>query len=251
MKLTDQYIFPLCLLLIYFLVSSTQVDAQNRDDSENPARVLLFGLAESALGADDELINGTVYVAPARGIGGEPFLNESEWQKGILYIHGKTYHDQEIRYDLVTDDIILKTPQRDHIQHIMKVNKSQIDSFRLGNHLFVHDRHYFANNGNDIFYEQVYDGDVKVLRRYWKRFIDTYNSSNPMGKFSDVRGELWFLKGERLININGAGSFLALFSKEQRKEIRHFMASQHIRYKKATSAQMREVMEFCAMKKYF
>jgi hypothetical protein len=232
-------------------VRSTQVDAQSLEISGNTARLQLMGLAEGALGADDELINGTVYVIPSRAIGGDPYLGGNDWQMGEIFIHGRAYPNQEIKYDLVTDDIILKTPQRDNIQHIMKVNKSQIDSFMLGNQLFVHDRHYFADAGKAIFYEEVYDGEVRVLRRYWKRFIDTYNSSNPMGKFSDVRGELFYLKGEHFININGAGSFLALFTKEQRREIRHFMASRHIRYKKATSAQMREVMEFCAMKKYF
>lgn len=251
MKQTDQYTCSLLLFLLSLFASSPQVIAQVRVVPADQSRSQLFAIAESALGPDDELVNGTVYAAPARGIGGDPFLNGPDWQPGDVFIHGKAFSGQEIRYDVIAGDIILKTPERDNVQHIMKLNRSQVDSFRIGNLLFVNDIHYFDGGSNQSFYEQVYAGEVWVMRRYRKRFIDSYTSTYPMGKFSDLRSDLYFMRDDNMVNINGAGSFLKLFDNDQRKEIRHFMARRHIRYKKASSVEMREVMEFCASQKYF
>ncbi len=236
------------LLLFLFALSA---NGQHQKVHPEEAQKKILEMAEAAYSADDELVNGTIYAIPNPAINGDPYLNGAEWQQGDLYIHGKTFPGQRVKYDLVIDEMILSIPGKEVSRMIMKINKSQVDSFRLGTSLFINARHYFPEGNNSGFYELVVNGDVRILRKYRKIFIDSYTHTTPLGKFSGVRSDIFLLKGEKLENINRRSALLDSFTREQQKNIRQFMKKHHLRYRKATSRQMAELMAHCAKNRFF
>lgn len=251
MKKTEIYILPICLFLTVLFPDIRPLYGQEQHNEFEKARSMLLEMTEAIYSDDDELINGTIYAIPNPGINGDPYLNGGEWQNGELYIHGKRFTDQLIKYDLIIDDLILSTPGKGEFRQIMRINKSQVDSFRIGNSVFVNSLHYFPEEKNKLFYEQVYKGKTGILRRYRKIFINTYTNSTPLGKFSGLRSELFLLKEGKLLPINRKTAFLDCFAKEQQKEIRDYLSDHHIKYKKATPGQMREMMGHLANNRFF
>lgn len=241
---------PTLSLVLLFLLSLS-ANGQHQQANLKDAQKRLLEMAETVYSADDELVNGTIYAIPNPGINGDPYLNGAGWQQGDLYIHGKTFPGQLVKYDLVIDEMILSIPGKEASQMIMKINKSQVDSFRLGTSLFVNARHCFPEGDNTDFYELVYNGDVRILRKYRKIFIDSYTHTTPLGKFSGLRSDIFLLGGGKLENINRESSFLGFFTREQQKNIRQYMKEHHLRYRKATSRQMAELMAHCAKNRFF
>ncbi|HRX12499.1 MAG TPA: hypothetical protein P5210_12655, partial [Draconibacterium sp.] len=205
----------------------------------------LFNLAESSYPINDEYINGFIYPVPKVRILGDPYFNTKEWVEGSLFINGRTYSGIFMKYDLIIDELIIKVKTELNIERLLAINKSQVDSFKIGSSLFVNSGILFENENRNTYYEKIYRGKLSVYRQFQKTFIEMYNSSSPEGKFSAQKSNIYILQNNEFTNINSAKSFFACFDKPEQEKIRRYLKSKNITYKKMTDSQMIDLMDFC------
>jgi hypothetical protein len=198
---------------------------------------------------DDEIINGVFYTFPDKRIKGNPFIIDKTPTQGFIFNSGNTYNQFLINYDLISDKLIIKVENFHGSERFIAVNKNQVDSFLMGNTLFVNSRYIARNKNKRNYYEQIYgSGNISLYKSYEKRFIDMYDEfSYPYGKFSEIETKLFLVKDRELININSANAFIKCFGKEHRKEVQKYIHKHNIQLKKASNDVLNEMMSYCNM----
>lgn len=212
---------------------------------ENNSQILkLLASCEKYYGTNDELVNGSIYQQPDHRITGHPYLFSNEWQGGTFFIQNNTYEGLPVKYDLVQEALVLNIAKENTNNFQINVNSSLIDSVRIGNLLFINSNLFLPDSVKTAFYEKIYRGSFFVGRRYEKRFIDLYNTSNPQGRFSDLRINLYIINNGTLADITKEKSFLEMFAVEERKKIKSFIKQKVINYKKASLEQYTELFNY-------
>ena len=233
------------MLILIFITIPLNLLAQQTTTNSSGELTKLFNLAESSYPINDEYINGFIYPVPKVRILGNPYFNTKEWVEGSLFINGRTYSGIFMKYDLIIDELIIKVKTELNIERLLAINKSQVDSFKIGSSLFVNSGILFENENRNTYYEKIYRGKLSVYRQFQKTFIEMYNSSSPEGKFSAQKSNIYILQNNEFTNINSAKSFFACFDKPEQEKIRRYLKSKNITYKKMTDSQMIDLMNFC------
>ena len=233
------------MLILIFITIPLNLLAQQTSTNSSGELTELFNLAESSYPINDEYINGFIYPVPKVRILGNPYFNTKEWVEGSLFINGRTYSGIFMKYDLIIDELIIKVKTELNIERLLAINKSQVDSFKIGSSLFVNSGILFENENRNTYYEKIYKGKLSVYRQFQKTFIEMYNSSSPEGKFSAQKSNIYILQNNEFTNINSAKSFFACFDKPEQEKIRRYLKSKNITYKKMTDSQMIDLMNFC------
>jgi hypothetical protein len=233
------------VLFFVYLFFPQHILAQYNHKDLQPEIVELYNFAEDKYPTNDEFVNGCIYPLPNSKILGDPYFGNNEWHEGILFINGKEYPKIMLKYDITINELIIKAKVKENIERLITINKSQIDSFRIGTSLFINSRKLFPNDEINTYYEQVYPGKLSVYRQYQKNFIDMFSSSSPEGKFSSQKVDTYLYSDQNLTSINKFTSFLAYFEKPDRDKIKKYLKSNNINYKKMTDLQIIGLMEFC------
>ncbi|HSO88343.1 MAG TPA: hypothetical protein VLQ91_17455 [Draconibacterium sp.] len=233
-------------LILLLMIIPLSMMAQE-DFANSPQEITeLYKLSETYYSINDEYINGFIYPVPNFRIPGDPYLNNTEWNEGTLFINGKTYSHLFIKYDLIIDEVIIKVKTEQNIERLLAVNKSQIDSFIIHSSLFLNSDNLNPDNTKNAYYEKVFGGQPAVYKQYEKRFIDSYSNSSPLGKFSSQKSNTYLFDDNDLTNINNKKSFLECFEKTEQEKIKKFLKVNKINYNKISKAQLVELMKYCA-----
>jgi len=230
-------------LLFHQLIGQTNVKMESK--------VADFKNNYSNYFTNDELINGSIYLFPDKKINGNPFLYDL-WQNADIFIHGKTYPNVYMNYDIVNNDVIIQIPSTNGIKKIIDVNDFQVDSFLVGNTVFVNtltlNKHINVNK-NLFYVERITKGKYPIFKKYTKELRRNYNSANnPYGKFSELKEDLLMLTNNNLIEVNRKSEFLECFSKSNRKEIKQFLKKNNIKFRNSSSSELIILMEYCQSK---
>lgn len=212
----------------------------------SPSEIVeLYTISESMYPVNDEFINGCIYPQPNIQILGNPYFENTEWHLGTLFINGKEYPKILLKYDLILDELIIKTKAEENIERLITVNKSQIDSFNIGLLCFVNSRNLFPTEEKNTYFEKVYQSKLSVYKHYDKAFIDMYSNSSPAGKFSSQKNDTYLFDNQKLTDINRLKSFLEYFEKTDKEKIKKYIKTNNINYKKISDSQIVELLEFC------
>lgn len=237
------------LYLIASIIVPLNLAAQNQIFHSDSAAEDLFKIAERYYPLNDEYINGFVYPVQDSKIAGDPYFDSTNWFNGTLFINETEYKHIPLKYNLITDELILKTKTRQNIERLIVLNKAQVDSFKIESLVFIHSKNLFQQEADHKFY-QVLCGkhpNLKILKRYEKRFIDTYSSSTPYGKYSTQKSDTYLFDGERLIVVNSENAFLGYFEKAAREPIKNYIRKWNIRYKTISVSQFNKLVDYCAL----
>lgn len=237
-------IFGLMILL------SDPVKSQEAEGGDAEVETFI-NKADAIYGVDDELINGYPYRPPQDLIQFHPYYGRESWQRGTLYMNGETFRNKRLKYDLVEDAMILKADLQDGVTKLIHLNSLHVDSVRLGNHLFVHSRKYYPSDSIETYYQEVFaknDGALALIIHHSKKFHSQYTELAPKGRFSNVNTERMLIRNGKTYKVSHRRSFLKIFEKEKRRKLRKFMNRKDIRYRKASTKQLDELMKFCSSK---
>jgi hypothetical protein len=193
---------------------------------------------------DQQLVNGYISYPPDSRIEGNPYFRWNAWKPATLYIQGKEYSNQLIRFDLVNNEIILKARMVNDNIKLIEINKYQLDSFRVEGHFFVNSRK-FGLRKEQVYLEQIFHGEFSYVRRHIKRFVDKRDIVTPHGKYSARKIRNYIISNEKMLPVNRRKAFLDFFSKEQRKKIRKFIRNNHIQYKKVDNQELKTLLNYC------
>ncbi|HHL57525.1 MAG TPA: hypothetical protein ENJ14_01130 [Bacteroidetes bacterium] len=228
--------FSFLLLLIFLLPfeSSAQEDRVR----------MLKARADSILGADDELVNGTIYLQEHLMANNHPFFLYSDWYFGNITVNGDLFKGVFLKYDIYSDKLILKAARHRGGTVVISLNNEFVDNFRLGDRYFVNATDFRVKGLQTDFVELLYHGNFDFFVGYVKLFNSNYSSKAPYGYYGKTISFYYILQDGRLTRINAKKSLLGYFE-PYKKEIKRFMKKNKIKYGKASYTQLHALMHYC------
>jgi hypothetical protein len=164
--------------------------------------------------------------------------------ESALFIKGQGFYKIQLAYDIVSDRLVLVLPLGNGLENRIQLYSSFVDSFKIGNSLFINIHNLPGEFQQTGFYEQVATGEIRFLKKYTKKYLQIYDASNR-GKYSPQSFSCYLLNREgKLSQINNRIQFLKHFG-ENKKQVRNYLNDHSINLRKAGNAQLRELMFFC------
>ena len=236
--------FILLASLLFFTFISPCINAQEKSLTHQDDLQLLISKADSILGADDELINGVIYIQENLFASGHPFFQSSEWQSGSVTVNGEKHDGLFLKYNINTDELILRAERKRGGTPVITLNNEFIDDFYMGDRYFVNSMSFEVKGIQTDFVEQVYLGSFAFYVSYLKLFKNDYNNKTPYGSYAKTTVSYYLLQNDVITNI---ASKKALFNhfEPYKKDIKKFMKRNKIKYNKASSGQLRDLMQYC------
>ncbi len=232
-------------IALFSVLFSFQMYAQETSEIFNKGVMNFYNNVQFFYSDDDNIINGLAYSSPNKKIKGTPYLKNGKWNITILFINNNMYSEIQLKYDLVIDELIIKSKFGNNVEKLININKLQVDSFIIDSSLFINSRVFLPAVKKTTYYKQIYKGKLSLYRSYNKRFIDMYDDRFPAGKFSILSSNLYFFENNMLINISNINSFLHYFNKEYRKKIKIYLKNNNIEFRDASQSQLENIMEYC------
>ncbi len=232
------------LILLLTTACFKLCSAQQNEQPIVKSQADITELTEKFYGADDILISGSVYVPSSPLITHHPYFDREEWHKGTVYIDGRTFEDQQIKYDLPSRKMILNAKLTEGATVKIVLNTRKIDSLYLGDHLFINSKFLSLPEPDTSFYELICRSGFVFITGYHKEFIRKYTSSSPYGLWSDQKA-VHFIHTGQWYRVTSKRSLLDWFP-SGKDEIRKYMHMNHIRFRKATTDQLKGLLVRCS-----
>ncbi|GAB3231374.1 hypothetical protein GCM10027346_17800 [Hymenobacter seoulensis] len=185
------------------------------------------------LGYESGLYTGPEYVNYVkRYIVGHPFLGAGTPQEGTLDYAGFTYLGLPLRYDLVLDQVVLKSPSGGLD---MSLVNEKVSRFTIGPHTFI--RLAFTDSATAAgmrtgFYELLADGPVRLLALRRKE-IQERAATDGMEGHIDQKNKFFINTRGQYYEVSKAKTVVTLFP-EKKADLRKYIRSQHLTFSKAT-----------------
>jgi hypothetical protein len=179
------------------------------------------------LGENTLLYNGREYTGSYSRSIGHPFYASDQPQKGSIVYDGILYSHKAISYDVVNDEIFIKTLQNTSV----KLLNEKVEQFSLGDHVFVHIRPQTTGvkGLTPGIYEILSNEKVKVAAKRKKQLVPSFNLEDP---YRFVHYDRFFLqKGGSFHEVTSDATLFTLFP-AQGKDLRKYMRNKGISFKK-------------------
>jgi len=236
--------FPLTIFWVFVISFSFEAIAQDNDpDITGNLRSIILH-TDSLLGADDELVNGKIYIQKNLLAEGHPFFLTNAWQEAAIIINGKLHDGLFLKYDIHADELVLKAERKRGGASVIALNNEFVESF------YLKDRHFINSMGFDVkgidtdFVEPLYQGSFIFFVSYKKSYNNDYNTKTPYGSYGKTTTSYFMLQDHQLSYISSKKAMLKYFE-PYKKKIKRFMKKNKIKYSKASFGQLHNLMQYC------
>lgn len=236
--------FPFAIFWILFFSMPVGVKAQEEPFNIHNLNSLIKH-TDSILGADDELVNGKIYVQENLLADGYPFFLTQDWLEGNVVVNGKKHTGLFLKYNLYTDELVMKAERkRGEGASVISLNNEFVESFNLENRHFVNSINFKVKGIQTDFVELLYEGRFVFFVSYSKSFNNDYNTKTPFGNYGKTSTSYFMLREETLNYISSKNALYKHFE-PVKKKIKKFMKKNKIKYAKATYEQLHSLMQYC------
>lgn len=194
--------------------------------SQNSAIPAIQNWYSAEIGRSGRIYNGTEYAVQYPGVVDHQFLS-SEWQPGTINFLGREFDDLELRYDIVSDLVVLKyfNPD-DGMQVAVKPAQQKIENFTLLSLRFVRLDPQITGATSSRFYEEILDKEYQLYARHSKeKFIDKSRGAPVVGFQHKIK--LYLAKDGEFVLIRNRGALLKAFE-DRKKELRNYARSTNL-----------------------
>lgn len=179
--------------------------------------------------AQAKLYNGVEDVGYDRKIAGSPYFLTSELTNGGVNYDGKYYDNIPLLYDMVQDELVIQYysgPFRILLQ------KDKTQSFNILNHHFIHiaPGDSLASQLKPGYYDQLYNGSLKLLARRTSSIIQVINPGNKTGQKFLSKNEYFIIKNGRSYPVSGISSALKITDQDER-QVKGNLKKKNLKYK--------------------
>lgn len=199
-------------------------------------------------GPDPLLINGEYYQPKHRVANGHPWLFTAEWIPATLFIHGYTFDQQQVKYDIISDCIVLHGDLGNDKKTAIVLNATLADSLHMLDTKFIRTSLLTPCSLPKAYTAILWAGKDTLCAFFEKSYLATYYNKPPYGKYTQTRRTLWLIKDQKIYQVTSKRDFLQQYSQEK-EAIRKFLRKAGITYNKATFEQIRRLMYFCEASK--
>ena len=171
------------------------------------------------------LLNGRIWYNKYSGVIGHPYFLTDKFLKGSVIYNGRKFTGIDIRYDLISDELILRTESHP----IIIMNKEMVDSFSLN---FENSDYHIINSGNQMNSSMqgyvciLYNGPSTLYVKYLKKILPQAVD----GRYDQIFQEhfIYVRQGSEIIPVEGKKKLLSLLD-YKKTELRNFYKKNRIR----------------------
>jgi hypothetical protein len=219
-----KWIFGCCACLFFHSAfSQTAVS-----DSTFYERVLQSAVQQyrDAAGSNLLLYKGAEYTSFYSNTIGTPFFGTDSLQPGTVSYDGIVYPDLPVKYDLVNNDLLLQAPQN----LLIKLAPEKVDSFRIGNHVFVRLQKDSSTQNVPVgYHERLYAGSTTAWLRLRKQPVRGFLAEDPE-HFAQY-DTYYIAQNGRFYALADEKDLLRLFG-TQRNAVKKYLRKERLRFKK-------------------
>ena len=205
------------VICILIFCSSGSISAQQVSREDN-----ITSYYDSLFQTNKYLLNGKLHRTRYPRGAGHPYFGDFSWMSGIISINEVRIPYHAIRYDLLSDDLLIQ-----HFSvtgsHIIIVNKDIVGEFMLGDHKFylLESQPGADFNFEPGFYESVYRSNTEIWIK-WNKFFSERSSGS--GEYKQTRN-VFIKNGNHFYKITNRKSLL-LALQDREEDIKVYL-SQH------------------------
>jgi hypothetical protein len=152
----------LTVMLVSFVALSTQAFAQREPGSVSAQTKLGRYTAEKTI----------------ENMVGSPYLFEDWKAATVRFANGKVYKDMQVKYNQVDDKLLLKGETGEPMTFVDPVVEFRIPA-ASGETQYRNGFKPSANHTEKTFYEVMFDGNIKLLKKVSKTIIESQNYNSP------------------------------------------------------------------------
>lgn len=231
-------VWLIALMVVMGLTFACALHAQPADT----AYAALRNLAGEVYGTDDLLVNGRGYSPQHYNAARHPYFNSEDFTTGSLTAQDKFFDALPLIYNIAADELVLRYVPADGNTIFVVLNPRLVQSFDLEGHHFIILPPLPAPAPAG-YVEEVFDGSFLFVKKYTKTFVNNYSPTTPHGSFTRRQATPYIIAHQKATKILSRKDLLRYFD-TNKKEIKAYLRQHHIKYKKATSAQLTSLMNF-------
>lgn len=212
---------------------------------QNLAQQNILQESKKAYGSNDFIMRGLVYIPQHPKANEHPYFLNAEWNEANINLLGEKFQHIKLKYNVAEQIVIIqKNEENNHTKQPIILNTTQIDRFELEGHLLTNLQHFDSVYQLQGFGEVVYSGQIQLIRKHTKTFVNQYNKTNPYGYYTKLQSNFYLLKAGESIRIYNKRSLINAFP-GSKKQLKKKLRELQFRFKKATDEQWNEIISWC------
>ena len=201
----------------------------------------VMGIYTKAIGGDAHLYNGIEYKPyKIQSIDkGDPYYLSSNWIVGSVNYEGQVYDSIGMLYDLVKDVLVVE-----HAYSHFKIElaNEKVLSFSLGEHQFVNILNSDVTTISQGFYELLSNGKLHLYAKRKKGVFEEAKSGKTARLFLEA-DKYYIYRNDNYYPVKSKSSLLDIL-KDQNADIRKFISSNKIRFRRNFEAALVDIVRY-------
>lgn len=218
------------LLFISLLTTSILHGQSSYADTSETARVTapVKFMYDSERGDESGIYNGILYYSYSSLIEGVPFYRTGEWHKGTVLFDEIWYKDIFMRYELVSDQLIVAKDTSTGIY--ISLYSPRVKEFSYSGMQFLRLNKKDASPAPETgFYHILVSGKLTALRRSVK-VIEEKLEANKVDRWFEEKTKYYMLKDGIYHHVNNKKDILSV-CKDHKKEVQQFLSKKKLKYR--------------------
>jgi len=221
---------PLHTIWLIFIFSSlfAQEKPAGSDSMSSSVRYLknYYSLQRSN---ESTVYNGKLHYAYPDDIEGIAYFGNDEWQTGSVIYENMLYENIRMKYDLVTDQLILNTGETGGVSLALYSPRVRAFSFSGLTFIYIQDT-ALQSPLPEGFYQVILNGRVSVIIKNKKSINEETTSSTWKREFAG-KTLYYLMKNDRYYPVSKKRDLLNILE-EKRKEINDLLNKKKLKFKK-------------------
>jgi hypothetical protein len=218
-------------VLLLFALSYTAAFSQaSKTDSIARHNSVLVALQtyQNAISGNAKVFNGVDYVNPLakKRVKGHPNFESEDWMEGFILYEGQLYENVALQYNLLLNKVLIENVQS---HATIELSNNLIGRFGINGHTFVQLPSGIDAEPQDMFYDLLYDGGVKVYVKRFKTIKETPDQKVMVTEFLEKR-KLYLFKEGRYIAINNKKAALNAFE-DHKQEMKKTLSQNRLSFR--------------------
>lgn len=187
----------------------------------------LLDFYNSARKDELSLFNGTQHYGYSPTIEGIAYYKYDTWQTGTVEYEGIVYSNVMMKYDLVTDKLIVRTATGNIF---IALYSPRVKGFNFSGHKFIWFQKKDKSSLPEGFHEIVIDGKAALLMRSTKIISEKIENNTLQRKFEETKK--YYIRKEDGVyyQVSNKKSLLSIL-KEKRREVQDAISKRQLKYR--------------------
>lgn len=232
----------LILSLFLFLFPFEYILSQNVNITPPVSSNIVHSKIDKLFGADQRLVSGVFYDAVSLGlVNGHPYFFDNKWKNGSVILEGIKYNNLQLKYDVASNTIVLRTLNLDNNVIQLGLKKEKISEFSMGSAKFI--RFSDKNRNSEIIFAQLCaEGNVDFLHVRKKELVLSEGGSTDF-KYKEYYQNYLRYNGN-VIKFKNKKTLYNLFP-EFKSALKKYLAHNHLSTGKKDTHNRTMLVNYC------